>query len=76
MKTANSPNIPGTAAAAPRYSGYANCPPFMCSLPNFHHLTPDQERCGRINKAEDNNIRLVDMGDVGNVQWLLRMLFP
>jgi hypothetical protein len=48
----------------------------MCSLPNFHHLTPDQERCGRINKAEDNNIRLVDMGDVGNVQWLLRMLLP
>jgi hypothetical protein len=67
---------PRNCCSGPRYSGYANCPPFMCSLSNFHHPTPEQERCGRINKAGDYNVKLVDMGDVGNVLWLLRMLLP
>ncbi|KAH8777306.1 hypothetical protein BGZ57DRAFT_980738 [Hyaloscypha finlandica] len=49
---------PRNCCSGPRYSGYANCPPFMCSLSNFHHLTPEQERCGRINKAGDDNTRI------------------
>jgi hypothetical protein len=45
---------PWNRCSGQRYSGYASYPPFPYSLSNFLHLTADQERCGRINKAEDD----------------------